>query len=125
LEQIVQLQDMKTGALFRYSLQAGAILGQADLGDRHALVDYANKVGLAFQIADDILDTEGDEQVTGKRTGRDEEAGKATFVQLMGLDGAKRKARELVDEACMILDRFDPRGGLLRDAATFIVERKS
>jgi len=124
-DQIVQLQAMKTGALFRYALEAGAIMGQASLEDRLALRDYANKVGLAFQIADDILDAEGDEQVTGKRTGKDEEAGKATFVQLLGLDGAKSTARQLVNEACLALDRFAPRGQLLRDAAVFIVERKS
>ncbi|WP_137387821.1 polyprenyl synthetase family protein [Rhodoligotrophos defluvii] len=125
LDEIITLQAMKTGALFRYSMEAGAILGRASPQHRQALIGYAEKVGLAFQIADDLLDAEGDEQVTGKRTGKDDAAGKATFVQLMGLDGARSKARSLVAEACALLDRFGERGETLRQAATFIVERKN
>ncbi|WP_342643262.1 polyprenyl synthetase family protein [Rhodoligotrophos ferricapiens] len=125
LDDIVKLQAMKTGALFRYSLEAGAILGRAAPDERRALVGYSEKVGLAFQIADDLLDAEGDEVVTGKRTGKDDAAGKATFVQLLGVEGARNRARELVAEASALLERFGARGDMLREAANFIVERKS
>ncbi|MGF7161930.1 farnesyl diphosphate synthase [Rhodoligotrophos appendicifer] len=125
LDEIITLQAMKTGALFRYSLESGAILAQAKEADRLALVDYAETVGLAFQIADDLLDAEGDAETTGKRTGKDAEAGKATFVSLMGLEGARAKARSLVEDACAALEPFGKKAETLREAARFIVERKS
>ncbi len=125
LDDIVLLQNLKTGALFRYALVAPAILAGADDGVRGALETYADRIGLAFQIADDILDEEGDAAVTGKRTGKDADAGKATFVQLLGLEGARARARELVSEACAALDRFGAEAETLREAARFIVERRN
>lgn len=125
LDDIIVLQSLKTGALFRFALLAGAILARADADARAALTTYADRIGLAFQIADDLLDAEGDAAVTGKRTGKDADAGKATFVQLLGLDGARARAGELVAEACAALDRFGTDAETLREAARFIVERKS
>jgi farnesyl diphosphate synthase len=122
---IVLLQSLKTGALFRYALQAGAILAGADGEARAALKSYADRVGLAFQIADDILDVESTPDVLGKATQKDRSAGKATFIDLLGLDGAREKARRLVEEASAALDRFGARADSLRDAARFIVERRN
>lgn len=125
LEQIIALQSMKTGALFRYSCEAGAILSKVDGDARRALRDYADAVGLAFQIADDILDVESTPEALGKATQKDRNAGKATFIHLYGLDGARAKARGLVSEACAALDRFGSKADTLREAARFIVERKN
>jgi farnesyl diphosphate synthase len=123
IEAIIRLQSMKTGALFRYALEAGAILASADGEARAALSLYADRAGLAFQIADDILDIESTPEQLGKATQKDKGAGKATFIDLLGLDGARRKARQLVDEASASLDRFGPAADTLREAARFIVER--
>lgn len=125
LEEIITLQSMKTGALFRYSLLAGATLAQAELEDRAALATYAEKIGLAFQVADDVLDHESTPEELGKQTQKDAEAGKATFIDLYGLEGAKAKAAELVDEGCVVLERFGAKADNLRAAARFIIERKS
>jgi len=125
IDAIVRLQSMKTGALFRYALEAGAILAEADGEARAALVNYADKVGLAFQIADDILDVESTPEQLGKATQKDRSAGKATFIDLLGLDGARLRARQLVDEAAASLDRFGPAADTLREAARFIVERRN
>jgi farnesyl diphosphate synthase len=121
---IVRLQGMKTGALFRYALEAGAILAQADGAARTALRAYAEKVGLAFQIADDILDVESTPEQLGKATQKDKGAGKATFIDLLGLDGARAKAQGLVDEASASLEPFGRAADTLREAARFIVERR-
>ena len=88
------------------------------------MTNYAEKLGLAFQVADDILDVEGDEAKTGKRLGKDAEAGKATFVSLLGLDGAKKEARELVAAAIDALCIYDARADHLRDAARFVISRE-
>jgi farnesyl diphosphate synthase len=125
MKAIVRLQSMKTGALFRYALEAGAILAQADGEARAALSAYADKAGLAFQIADDILDVESTPEQLGKATQKDRSAGKATFIDLLGIDGARLKARQLVDEASAALDRFGPAADTLREAARFIVERQN
>jgi farnesyl diphosphate synthase len=116
---------MKTGALFRFAMEAGAILAETDGAARAALSTYAEKVGLAFQIADDILDVESTPEQLGKATQKDKGAGKATFIDLLGLDGARLKARHLVDEACLALDRFGSAAETLRQAARFIVERQN
>ncbi|MBD3679970.1 MAG: polyprenyl synthetase family protein [Rhodobacteraceae bacterium] len=121
LDQITELQANKTGALIRWSAEAGAILGQADPAPlRH----YAQALGLAFQIADDILDVEGDAEKAGKRLQKDAEAGKATFVSLLGLDGAKARARALVEEAEAALDPYGDKADGLRDAARFVISRE-
>ncbi len=122
LDQIIELQANKTGALIAWSCEAGAILGRANPAP---LRRYAQAVGLAFQIADDILDVEGDSAATGKRVGKDAEAGKATFVSLLGLDEAKARAVALVDEACAALDGYGAKADSLREAARFVIARQT
>jgi farnesyl diphosphate synthase len=117
---ITQLQSNKTGALICWSAEAGAVLGGNDGG---AMTRYATALGLAFQIADDILDVTGDAAKTGKRVGKDAVAGKATFVSLLGLDGAKTRAKVLVDEACAALDAYGEDAQALRQAARFVISR--
>lgn len=121
LDEITALQANKTGALIRWSAEAGAILANED---PKALGRYAAALGLAFQIADDILDVEGDEAKAGKRLQKDEDAGKATFVSLLGLEGAKARARELVADAIDALCIYDARADHLRDAARFVISRE-
>lgn len=125
LAEIMALQAMKTGALFRFALEAAAILARANAATTARLLAYADVVGLAFQIADDILDHESTPEAMGKRTAKDKAAGKATFVDLMGLEGAKARARELVEEAQRSLDGWGPEAESLREAAGFIIARKN
>lgn len=122
LEQITTLQQGKTGALIAWSAMAGPRLAKADTAP---LAAYAAALGLAFQIADDILDVEGDAATVGKATGKDADAGKATFVSHLGLDGAKRRAHELVQSACDALSIYGKDGDTLRETAHFVVARKS
>lgn len=122
---ITELQALKTGALIAFGCQAGAILGRASAKQRQALADYTRDLGLAFQIADDILDIESTAEELGKPTQADAEAGKATFVKLLGLAGAKKKAADLAESAVAALKVFDARADLLRATARFVVERKS
>lgn len=122
LAAITELQGNKTGALIEWSARAGAIMGE---GDPTALGHYAKALGLAFQIHDDVLDVEGDVAKTGKAVGKDADAGKATFVSLMGLDEAKARARELVDEACASLSHYGSRADALRDVARFVISRET
>ncbi|MEM0943962.1 MAG: polyprenyl synthetase family protein, partial [Pseudomonadota bacterium] len=98
-DQVRKLQAMKTGALISYAAEAGAILGQASADDVARIRHYADTLGEAFQIADDLLDVTGTEEETGKRVGKDAGAGKATFVDILGIDGAKSRAAELVAQA--------------------------
>lgn len=122
LEQITELQANKTGALIQWSAIAGPILAGQDHGPlRH----YANALGLAFQIADDIMDVEGDAEKAGKRLNKDQDAGKATFVSILGMDEAKKRAKELVDEAETALAPFGDKAQNLRDAARFVIARES
>jgi farnesyl diphosphate synthase len=123
LDGIVRLQRLKTGALFRFSCIAGAILGRAGGAARAALEGYADALGLAFQIADDLLDAEGDEHDVGKSLRRDAAAGKATFVSLLGRDGARERAREIAAQASECLQPFGQEAKLLRMVARFVVER--
>ncbi len=120
LKEITRLQDGKTGALIRWSAEAGAVMAGADVTPMR---DYATALGLAFQIADDILDVEGDATKAGKRLGKDADAGKATFVSLLGLDGAKVRAAELVDQAQAALEPFGTKADTLRQAAQFVIAR--
>ncbi len=122
LAQITALQAAKTGALFAFSAQSGAILAGAD---PEPLRRYAAAMGLAFQIADDILDVEGCADAAGKRVGKDAAAGKATFVSLLGLAGAQARAAELADAACAALDPYGEAGEALRQAARFAIARKA
>lgn len=122
LDQITRLQAGKTGALIAWSATAGAVMAQADLAP---LQRYATDLGLAFQIADDILDVEGDASKVGKAVGKDADAGKATFVSLLGLEAAKSRARDLVEDACAALDVYGDEGETLREAARFVIARES
>jgi len=125
LTTISRLQDMKTGCLIRYACEAGAIIGKASDDEKEALVSYSKDIGLAFQITDDILDVEGDANLVGKALRKDEEAGKVTFVSLLGLDEAKARAKELVERANQTLDIFGKRAELLKQVANYILIRKS
>ena len=120
LKEITALQALKTGALIRWSAEAGAVLAGADTAPLRA---YAEALGLAFQIQDDILDVEGDAEAAGKRLRKDEEAGKATFVSLLGLEGAKDRARDLVDEAGKALAPYGDGAENLRQAARYTITR--
>jgi len=121
---VTRLQQMKTGRLIGFSCEAGAILGKAPLQQRQALKGYAHDLGLAFQIADDLLDVEGDPALVGKGLHKDEEAGKATFVSLLGVERARCQAEALSAQAISHLDVFDDNADLLRAAARFVVERR-
>jgi farnesyl diphosphate synthase len=119
--EIAAMQARKTGALFRFACEAGAILGQAD---GSSLRQYADHIGLAFQIADDILDVESSTEALGKATQKDRGKGKATFVDLLGLDGAKTEAQRLVDEACAVLIEYGAKASMLNATAHFIIARR-
>ncbi len=120
LDAITELQGGKTGALIRFAATAGPLIA----GDDPAALDrYAVALGLAFQIADDILDVTGDEAVTGKRVGKDAGAGKATFVSLLGLDGAQAEARRRVAMGTDALSHYGDAAGNLHDLARFVIER--
>ena len=125
LAQITRLQDLKTGALISWSVEAGAILGRATKAERSALATYGLEIGLAFQIADDLLDIEGDMAQMGKAVAKDADAGKATFIGLLGVEGARNRAAELVDSAVARLDLFGQNAFLLKDIARFMIERRS
>ncbi len=122
---ITRLQRMKTGALIAFSCEAGAILGRAAPVMRSALRNYAHDLGLAFQIVDDLLDVEGSEQETGKPVGRDSNAGKATFVSILGVERAREQAEMLAQQASDHLDIFEERAVPLQQLARFVVERKT
>ena len=124
LPTITQLQAKKTGALIRFSCEAGAILGQ-DAAARRSLADFAEHLGLAFQIRDDLLDVEGDEETAGKRLQKDAKAGKATFVSLLGVDGARKAAADEVGAANAALAPFGNRAKWLQAAAEFAINRIS
>jgi farnesyl diphosphate synthase len=122
---ITRLQRLKTGALIAFSCEAGAILGKAAPELRAALRGYAHDLGLAFQIADDLLDVEGTAAETGKPVGSDAAAGKATFVSILGVERARDQASLLVRQAIAHLDLFEEKADLLRQAAHFVVERRT
>jgi farnesyl diphosphate synthase len=121
LGQITALQARKTGALLTWSASAGARMAGADPAP---LLRYGDALGLAFQIADDLLDVEGDAATVGKATGKDEARGKATFVSLLGLDAARSHANSLVQDACAALAPYGPEADTLREAARFVTARR-
>jgi farnesyl diphosphate synthase len=125
LSAISTLQEMKTGALLRFACTAGALLGEAAPAAYDSLNHYGVALGRAFQIADDLLDVEGDAAIVGKSTGKDAAAGKATFVGALGVDGAKAQLRGLVTEAEAALARFGESADLLKAAARFVAERRA
>lgn len=120
LAEITRLQAGKTGALISFAAEAGAIVAGRDRGP---LAEYARALGLAFQIADDILDVTGDEAAAGKRLHKDAEAGKATFVSLLGLDGARQRAADLVADAEAALEPYGEKAETLRAAARYVITR--
>jgi farnesyl diphosphate synthase len=122
---VARLQQMKTGALLRFGCIAGAILGQSSAKEYQALDDYGRALGEAFQIADDLLDVEGDATALGKQTGQDAALGKTTFVTQLGIDGAKQRVRDLLARADSALSIFGAKGDVLRAAARFVAERKN
>ena len=122
---ITRLQRMKTGALIAFSCEAGAILAKAPHELRTALRGYAHDLGLAYQIADDLLDVEGSAVEVGKPVGVDAAAGKATFVSILGVARARAQAELLVRQAMAHLDLFEQRAELLREAARFVITRRT
>jgi len=122
---ITRLQRLKTGALISFSCTSGAILGKASEPMRMALAAYAHDLGLAFQIVDDLLDIEGSAEELGKTPGKDEAAGKATFVSILGKERARAQADLLARQASAHLEPFGEAADLLRQAAKFVVERRA
>ncbi|WP_326525034.1 polyprenyl synthetase family protein [Sphingomonas sp.] len=123
LATVTRLQAMKTGALIACAVEAGAILGRVQPDGRRALRGYARDIGLAFQIADDLLDAEGDEAVAGKALRKDAAAGKETFLSLLGVTRAREQAAMLVDQAIEHLRAYGPEADVLRAVARYITER--
>ncbi|MDB5697732.1 MAG: polyprenyl synthetase family protein [Alphaproteobacteria bacterium] len=123
LNAVTRLQQLKTGALIGFCLEAGAIMGRVPPEGRSRLRGYARDVGLAFQITDDLLDAEGEEVKTGKRVNKDKDAGKETFVSLLGAARARQQSELLVDQAIEYLHSFGAEADLLRAIARFAIER--
>jgi farnesyl diphosphate synthase len=124
-EAVIRLQSMKTGALLRYAVEAGAIFARADAAAKAALSRYGLAIGAAFQVADDILDVEADEAALGKRAGKDADRNKATLVAALGLEGARARRDKLAQEAIGALELFGEKARILREAARFAVARKN
>ena len=124
-KEIITLQAMKTGALIRFACNAGAILGKAEPAERKSIAQYGSAIGQAFQIADDLLDVEGDAKTLGKAAGKDAAAGKATLVATLGVDKARDRLNGLVEEANSALASFGEESDTLRAAARFIAERRA
>jgi farnesyl diphosphate synthase len=122
---VARLQQMKTGALLRFGCIAGALLGQASPKEYQALDDYGKALGEAFQIADDLLDVEGDAEALGKPAGADAALGKTTFVTKLGIEGAKQRVRDLLARGDSALSIFGERGDVLRATSRFVAERKN
>ena len=120
---MTKLQQLKTGALISGAVEMGAILGGLPAEGRNGLRGYARDIGLAFQIADDLLDVEGDEELAGKALQKDAEAGKETFLSLLGIERAREQAHFLVEQAIGQLGDFGSEADLLRSLARFVVER--
>lgn len=123
LGQVTRLQQLKTGALIGFCLEAGAIMGRVQPGGRTGLRGYAHDIGLAFQIVDDLLDAEGDAGAVGKAVGKDAAANKATFVSLMGAERARAQAAMLIEQAVRHLHAYGPEADLLRAIARYVLER--
>jgi farnesyl diphosphate synthase len=123
--EIITLQAMKTGALIRFACNAGAILGKADHATRASIARYGSAIGQAFQIADDLLDVEGDAKTLGKAAGKDAVAGKATLVATLGIERARGRLNELIEDANTALASFGAKSDTLRAAARFIAERRA
>ena len=121
---IARLEAMKTGRLLRYAVEAGAVLGQAPLDVRQTLVKYSRLIGQAFQIADDILDREGEQHIVGKTLHKDDSQNKFTYVAYYGIEPARQKAQDLIKSAIAELQTFGPEADNLRALAQYIIDRK-
>lgn len=121
---ISRLEEMKTGRLLRYACEAGAVLGKADIEKRNILISYSRKIGQAFQIADDILDREGDQKLVGKTLHKDDSQDKFTFVAYYGIEPARQKAKLLIDEAINKISVFGEKAKNLQQLAHYIIDRK-
>lgn len=120
---IARLEEMKTGRLLRYACEAGAVLGQASLEQRQTLINYSRKIGQTFQISDDILDLEGDQNLMGKTLHKDEAQNKFTVVSRFGVAEAKKLAQKLTQEAIAAVGVFGRKAEILQELARFIIER--
>lgn len=121
---IIRLQAMKTGALIRFACEAGAILAGAPAADRERMAEFGLAIGLAFQLADDLLDLTASADALGKATGKDQAAGKATLAALYGVDWARKQLTGLVAQAEALLDPYGPRAAILKAAARFAANRR-
>ncbi len=124
-DEIARMQALKTGALFRFACEAGAALGRAEPSARASLVRYASAFGQAFQLADDLLDAQGDAAALGKAVAKDAGRGKATLLALLGVEAAKARLGELVDDAAQALTPFGTEAATLAEAARFIAKRQA
>lgn len=124
LARLTELHNKKTGALIRCAVEMALIAANADSLDRDALLIYADKLGLAFQVQDDILDITATTEELGKPQGSDEQANKSTFPQLLGLAGAQETAKQLVNDALSVLDKLPYNSQLIADFARYIIERR-
>ncbi|WP_374832354.1 polyprenyl synthetase family protein [Paenochrobactrum pullorum] len=122
---IITLQAMKTGALIRFACESGAIIGGATTQERERLAEFGSAIGLAFQLADDLLDVTSDAAHLGKAAGKDADAGKATLVALHGIDWTRKQLAGLVAQAEELLEPFGEKAGILKQAAHFIAHRQS
>ena len=125
LNSITRMQSLKTGALISYAGEAACILGGASDAERHAIQGFTHDLGLAYQIADDLLDVEGDPEVVGKQTQKDEEAGKANFVSVLGVEDARQRVRFLATQSKEHLAMFRNRATLLLQSVDFVLERQN
>jgi geranylgeranyl diphosphate synthase type II len=123
IEALEAIHRRKTGAMFRVCLELGGLVAGANQAQRAALDAYGRRLGLAFQITDDLLDVGGDEQAVGKRLGKDADRGKLTFPGLLGTDESRRRAAVLIDEACTRLETFGPGADNLKSLARYVTER--
>jgi len=124
MDELESMHQLKTGALITASLRCGAIIGSADKDQQAALQAYAGNIGLAFQVADDILNVEGDPELLGKAVGTDQLREKSTYPSILGLNESKQLAKKLVRNALQAIENFDKRSDALRAIATYIIERR-
>jgi len=125
LSELEHVHRNKTGAILRFSIESGAVLSDATMDARKALIEYAHHIGLAFQIQDDILDVEGTSEQLGKTAGKDEESNKSTYPALLTLEGAKQKLQEHYQSALKALDNLSEDTTLLKEFANYIVSRNN
>jgi geranylgeranyl diphosphate synthase type II len=123
LDMLEAIHERKTGAMIRASLHLGALIGGATYEERLALDAYGRRLGVAFQIADDVLDVRGDEAALGKRVGKDRQQGKLTFPSLLGVEESLRRAKTLIDDACAALSKFGSQALKLDALARYVLER--